>query len=131
MPYQILVVDDSIAMRKILKKLLQLCPFPLGDILEAGDGSEGLDKMRSQSVDLVLADMEMPGMNGWELVDEMSRDPQLKRVPVVAVSGSADKRISKAITEKIIRDFLIKPFDIDELKETLQEILSQPEAKVS
>lgn len=131
MSYQILVIDDSVAMRKILKKLLQLCPFPLGDILEAGDGSEGLDKMRSQSVDLVLADMEMPGMDGWGLVDEMSRDPRLKGVPVVAVSGSADKRISKAIAEKSIRDFLIKPFDIDELKEILQGILSESKAKVS
>ena len=131
MPYQILVVDDSIAMRKVLKKLLQLSDFPLEDVMEASNGSEGLEKMRSQPVDLVISDLEMPGMDGWELVEEMSRDPHLQGVPVVAVSGSADKRLTEAIAKKNFRDFLIKPFDIDRLKETLSSILTEPKAMVS
>ena len=64
MPYNILIVDDSGSMRKVIKKVLRLSGFKMGDCLEAGNGREALDVLEDNWVDLILSDIHMPG-DGW------------------------------------------------------------------
>jgi two-component system, chemotaxis family, chemotaxis protein CheY len=66
-----LIVDDSSVMRKIVERVLRQAGIPLGQVMEAANGSQALDIIRQQTVDLVLADVNMPVMDGLELVRQL------------------------------------------------------------
>jgi len=123
MPKTVLVVDDSAMMRKIVIKNLKDCGFDV-NIVEAGDGVEGLQKFDAGPVDLVLSDWNMPNMDGLSFVREIrKRDPE-KKVPVVMITteGSADK-VKEAVLAGA-NNYLAKPFTPDRFKEKLAKILS-------
>ena len=71
MPLDVLVVDDSAAIRKILQRVLAQTELPLGTILEAADGIEAIERLKNHKIGLVLADINMPNMDGIELLTKM------------------------------------------------------------
>jgi len=82
----ILIVDDSAAIRKILQRVIRQAEIPIGAIYEAGDGLEALESLRKQPVGLILSDINMPNMNGLEFLSHVKADDNWKNLPVVMVS---------------------------------------------
>ena len=90
MSLRILVVDDSSAMRALLKKILSTCGLPIDHVFEAADGLEGLASLRNNPVNLILSDINLPGGDGASPPRDIRRDPELKSRQFVFLSGGAD-----------------------------------------
>ena len=86
MAFNVLIVDDSSSMRAVIRKIIRVSGFNVGEYLEAADGKEALKVLADEWVDLVLTDINMPNMNGLELIAEMKRDRMLQSIPVVMVT---------------------------------------------
>jgi two-component system chemotaxis response regulator CheY len=125
MPLNVLVVDDSSVMRAMIIKTMRMSGLDLGEVHQAANGQEGLDAARDNWVDLVVADINMPIMNGEEMIDQMKADPELAHLPTIVISteGSATrigrlerkgvKFIHKPFTPEIIRDTIKALTEID------------------
>jgi two-component system chemotaxis response regulator CheY len=120
----VLIVDDSAAIRKILQRVLRQAELPLGQIYEAGDGLEALKTLDSQRVDLVLADINMPNMDGLQLLDRIKSNEKWKHLPVVMVTteGSESKVMSAAKLGAV--GYVRKPFSAEQFRQTLDGILA-------
>ena len=118
---RILVIDDDDNVRLSVKLALEDADY---EVDEAADGAEGMRRLRSQPVDLVITDIFMPEKEGLETIDELKRDfPQIK---IIAISGggSMDPQEYLQIARKLGADrSLLKPFDIDLLVKTADELL--------
>lgn len=123
MPLDVLIVDDSAAIRKILERVLRHADFGLRDVVEASDGKEGLARLAEKEVDLVLSDINMPNMDGLEFLAQMKADDRWKNLPVIMVTteGSHDK-VMQAI-QLGASGYIRKPFTAEQIKEKLQGIL--------
>lgn len=122
MGMNILVVDDSSVMRQMIIKALNMSGLPLGEIHQAGNGREGLDALEQHWVDLVILDINMPAMNGEEMMNEMKKAPAHRDIPVVVVSteGSAT-RIQRM--QAMGARFVHKPFTPELIRDTIQSLL--------
>jgi two-component system chemotaxis response regulator CheY len=123
MAFNLLIVDDSSTTRGIVRRTLGMTKLPLGEILEAKNGREGLELMRANWVDLVLADLNMPDMGGMEMIDAMSREPLLAAIPVVVVSSEGNQTVLDSLSAKGVRDVVRKPFEPVLLKMVIQRAL--------
>src|ERR1700685_2550570 len=86
MALDVLIVDDSAAIRKILHRVLVQAEVPLGKVHEASDGNEGLEKMKTGNIGLILSDINMPNMDGIEFLTRLKADDAFKSVPIVMVT---------------------------------------------
>jgi two-component system chemotaxis response regulator CheY len=118
MVLNVIVVDDSAMMRLVIGRALRMLGLPIGRIDEAGDGVAALAVLRARPFDLAIIDINMPHMNGLELIDAIAADEQLAHVPVVVVSTEASKQQLAAIQGGGIR-FVRKPFDPERLLEAI------------
>jgi two-component system, chemotaxis family, chemotaxis protein CheY len=123
MGYNILIVDDSITVRAMIAKALKLSQLPLGEIYQAGNGQEALEALKANWTDLVLTDINMPVMNGLELVRQMAADELLRTVPVVVVSTEGSQARIDELKSHGIRGYLRKPFTPEVLKAEVENIL--------
>ena len=109
---RVLVVDDSLSVRTVAARLLR----ELGaEPLLAVDGAEALERLRESAVDLVLTDLEMPRVNGYELLREIRQQPALRALPVVVVSSRAGQKHRDAASAAGANAYLAKPFTVDQL----------------
>jgi len=118
---RILIVDDSAMMRALIKRVIGLTELHVDEVVEAADGAEALRILESREVNLLLTDVNMPGMTGVELLREIARLdrwPDLVRV-IISTDGSASRRDEAA--ELDVRCYLEKPFS----PEVLRNVLSQ------
>jgi two-component system chemotaxis response regulator CheY len=115
----ILIVDDSAAIRKILKRVLMQTGISLGQVYEAGDGCEALKCVTEQTVHLIFSDINMPNMDGLQLLRTLKSTPQWKDIPVVMVTteGSQQKVIDSIELGAI--GYVKKPFSADQISEKL------------
>ena len=109
----VLVVDDDPSIRKMIIAALRR-DSPQYTFAEAGNGRDALDMMRSQRPDVVVLDLMMPVMSGWDVLRERQSDPELRRTPVIVVSANRDPEVATAVNAGICA-FLPKPFDIGAL----------------
>jgi two-component system, chemotaxis family, chemotaxis protein CheY len=116
-----LVVDDSRAMRMILSRTLRELGY---EIREAGNGREALDVIAAEAgaVDLVLADWNMPEVNGLELVKRLRQDPALSSVAIVMVTTETELDQMTAALEAGANEYVMKPFTKDILAEKLRSV---------
>lgn len=118
MALNILVVDDSAVMRSMIIKTLRLSGLPLGDIYQAGNGEEGLEVLDENWVDLALVDINMPVMDGEEMIDHIRDNPDISDLDIIVVSTeSSDVRIEKLRQKSV--EFIHKPFAPETLRETV------------
>ena len=119
MALDVLIVDDSAAIRKILHRVLVQAELPLGQVHEANDGNEALATLGAQSVGLILSDINMPNMDGIEFLGRLRADDKLKGVPVIMITteGSQDK-VMQAL-QLGASGYVRKPFTPDQIKEKL------------
>ncbi len=121
MAYNVLIVDDSQTMRKVIRKTVSISGFEMGECWEAGNGKEALDILRSRWVDLILTDLNMPEMNGLEMMKELAKDEIYRRTPVVLITTEgSESRIGEAYSLGI-KGYIQKPF----YPETIRDVLSQ------
>lgn len=121
MALNILVVDDSGVMRKMIIKTLKMCGIDVGEILEAENGVEGLKQLEKNWVDLVLVDINMPVMDGETMIDHMKQNPVTRDLPVVVVSTeSSQSRIE--VLEQKSSGFVHKPFNPELIKDVIDGI---------
>ncbi|WP_437637305.1 response regulator [Sorangium sp. So ce854] len=119
---RILVVEDDLDIRSILSQLLM---FEGYDVEEAADGAEALALLRrGQPPALILLDLMMPVMDGWQLRAELQRDPALASIPVVIVS--ADVRAEQEASRLRVAGLLKKPLQIEPLLELVHRICGVP-----
>jgi CheY-like chemotaxis protein len=105
----VLIVEDDADIRELLSSVLVLEGYP---VVTAADGAEGLEQLRAAHPGLVLLDLMMPSMDGWEFRRLQMMDPALAGVPTVILSG--DGRL-EAKAASLGTAFLRKPVDLDEL----------------
>lgn len=122
MSVNILIVDDSAVIRKIIIKTLQLSNLPLGEICEAGDGQKALEIMDRKWIDLIFADLNMPVMNGEVMIERIRVNPQWADVPVIVVSTEGSQtRIERLKSQGI--SFVHKPFSPEQIRALVTDIL--------
>jgi len=114
----VLVVDDDADIRETLADVLEVAGFV---VTLAANGREALERLRARPFDLVVLDLMMPVMTGWEFREEQLRDPAIAGVPVIVVSAARAPRPLAASA------FLPKPFDLDAIL-TLADQLAPPPA---
>ncbi|MBN1764664.1 MAG: response regulator [Sedimentisphaerales bacterium] len=123
MSYNILIVDDSATMRTVIKRTVNMSELPIGEYFEAGNGKEALEVMRQNWIDLVLADINMPEMNGIEMTEQMQNDEELRNIPVVVVSTEASTTRIEQLKDKGVRGYIHKPFTPEKIRDLVHEIL--------
>jgi len=123
MSYTILIVDDSAIVRTMVKKSIGMAGLPIGKVLEAGNGREALEVLGREWVDIVFADLNMPEMNGGELVEKMSQDATLVSTPVVIVSSEQSQAKIDELKAKGIRAYIKKPFRPEGFREIVDTVL--------
>jgi len=119
----VLIVDDSAAIRKILQRVLKQAEIPLGEIYEAGDGVEALATLRKQKVGLVLSDINMPNMDGLEFLTQLRAEPAWQKLPVVMVSTEGTHGKVLEAVERGASGYVRKPFTAEQIKEKLAGLL--------
>jgi len=127
MAFNVLIVDDSAAMRAVIKKTIKVSGFMVGEYLEAADGVEALDILSNEWVDLVLSDINMPNMNGLELIAAMHKDQDLRPIPVVMVTTEGSEKSIQKSVELGAKGYIKKPFQPEDIKRILNEIMGEPE----
>jgi len=114
---KVLVVDDNPAGRELVREYLQDC---VASITEAANGREALEKLRTGLPDLVLLDIQMPEMDGYEVLREIRRDPRLKSLRVVALTAFAMQGDQERAMAAGFDDYLTKPVTAAKLKAQLK-----------
>jgi diguanylate cyclase (GGDEF)-like protein len=112
MPAHVLVVEDDEATRGALRALLDDAGYVCD---EASDGEGAVDAMRDSRFDLVLLDLGLPGMSGADVHRQLRRDPRTRFLPIVFLTAHTDRQVKLAELEAGAEDFIIKPYDADEL----------------
>ncbi len=110
MGFNILIVDDSKTTREVIKKILRLGKVPCSGIFEATHGGEAMDIMDQEWIDLVMADINMPVMNGVQLVEAMLQHDLINTIPVIIVSTEGSTTRIENLERKGISAFIHKPF---------------------
>jgi|SRR5215469_1735957 len=119
----ILVVDDSAAIRKILQRVLRQTGMAINTIHEAGDGEEALKLMKLQKIDLVLTDINMPHMDGLQLLAALRNSGEWAKIPVVMITTEGgEAKVAEAVRLGAT-GYVRKPFTADQIKEKLAGIL--------
>lgn len=122
MAKKVLVVDDSATMRSMLMSIIE--EIRGVELVEASNGFEALKALPQQSFDLILTDINMPEINGLEIVHFVKSNPAYQKIPLIIIStehGQADIKKGLALGAQ---KYITKPFDPDQLKKTVKELLN-------
>lgn len=119
----ILCIEDDTEMIDLIRLILGRRGF---EVTGAGGGAEGLKKIREQHPDLVLLDLMMPDMDGWEVYQQMKADEKTRDIPVIVVTAKAQS-IDRVLGMHIAKvdDYITKPFSPQELLNSVEKVLSQ------
>ena len=120
---KILLADDSSTMRRITIKILN--ELGLRNVFEAKDGSVALEVLRKEKVDLIIADWNMPKMNGLELLKAVRGDKKLKEMPFIILSAEGMKDNLAEAAEAGVDGYITKPFSPENLGEKIKDIFKK------
>lgn len=116
---RILTIDDSKTMRDMLMLTLAEAGF---DVLQAVDGQDGLDVLVNEQVDVVITDINMPRMDGYEVIRQLRRKPEHQRTPILVLTTESELEKKELAREAGATGWLVKPFDPDRLIETVRKV---------
>jgi two-component system chemotaxis response regulator CheY len=117
----VLIVDDSSTMRKIVTRSLRQAGFAVDEIFEAGDGIEGLNALGANKVDLILSDINMPNMDGLEFVKAVRAKGS--KVPIVMITTEGGEDVINEAISSGASGSIRKPFTPEQLQEKLGGLL--------
>jgi CheY-like chemotaxis protein len=121
-PFKILIVDDDPDIRLLLDFNLSKDGY---EVLEATNGAEALDITREHVVNLVITDLSMPIMDGYELIKNLRESPDTSGIPVLMLTAREEERVSRAGMANPLDDYLPKPFSTVDLQEKIEKLLSR------
>jgi len=119
----LLIVDDSAAIRKILQRVLQQTELPLGAVYEASDGKQALEILRHHHVSLVLSDINMPNMDGIELLRAVRSSAEWRELPVVMITTEGSPAKVAEAVELHASSYVRKPFTAEQLRDKLSALV--------
>ncbi|MCG8637751.1 MAG: response regulator [Desulfobacterales bacterium] len=126
MTFSILIVDDSLPMRGVLKKTLRAAGYGASEFLEAENGEKALEILRQTPVDIVITDFNMPVMNGLEMLSTMQDGEETRRIPVIVVSTEGSLEKVTQIIDQGAAGYVKKPFSPEKIRDLLIELLGEP-----
>ncbi len=121
MSLNVLVVDDSSVMRKMIIRTLNLSGVPLGEVFEAEDGRLGLELLEENWIDMLFIDVNMPVMDGMEMLTLVRSKPETRDLPVLIISTESNPQRINEINENRA-GFVHKPFTPETLREKIIEL---------
>jgi two-component system chemotaxis response regulator CheY len=119
-----LIVDDSSVMRKIVERSLRQAGLESLVIFEAGSGSEGLELLKTQQVDLILSDINMPTMDGLEFLRQLRAQKLAPDVPVVMITTESSMEFVQQAIQAGAKSYIRKPFTAEQVKERVLSLLN-------
>jgi two-component system chemotaxis response regulator CheY len=123
MAFNILIVDDSPAMRSFVRRVLDLSGIDVGTCLNAGNGLEALELLRTQWVDVILTDINMPTMDGEQLLKALEADETLRTIPVIVISTDSTQHRVQTMLTLGAKGYVTKPFFPETLREEMEKVL--------
>jgi chemosensory pili system protein ChpA (sensor histidine kinase/response regulator) len=116
-----MIVDDSLTVRKFTSRMLQRAGF---DVVTAKDGVDALQILTEQTPDVILLDIEMPRMDGFEFTKAMKDDPKIAHIPIIMITSRTAEKHRNRAAELGVDMYLGKPYQEDDLLRNLREMLS-------
>ncbi|HOK40190.1 MAG TPA: response regulator [bacterium] len=121
MAKKIIIIDDEINLRKILNFNLKIKGY---EIYEAENGLVGLNLIKQIKPDLILLDLMMPEMNGYQVVEELKKDEELSKIPIFILSAKVKpEEINKLLSMGVLK-YITKPFNIKELNQEIENLFN-------
>lgn len=130
MSLTILIVDDSDVTRTMIERTLGMSDLPIGSIGHAADGHQALAYLRSTTPDVVLADLNMPNMDGTQLLGHMRADPQLAAIPVIVVSAEDAAHRAGLLASLGAASLIRKPFTPERIHHEVTRVTSQDRRRI-
>jgi CheY-like chemotaxis protein len=118
---RILVIEDSAVIRRLIEVCLRAADL---DIHMSEDGPSGLEAVRTQSPDLLVLDIGLPGMDGWQVLDHIRTDPATRSLPVVVLTAHAEEESRRRADEGGADAFVTKPFQPNDFRQTVLDLLA-------
>ncbi len=125
MELSVLIVDDSMPMRAVIKKTFKAAGYGGADFIEAENGQKAMDQLKKNWVDIVITDFNMPIMNGLELIHEMKKNELFDQIPVVVVSTEGSKEKVDQFVTQGASGYIKKPFSPEQLRDILVQLLGE------
>jgi len=116
----VLIIEDHADMRELLSWQVEL--MGLVPVL-AKQGREGIEKALAEQPDLIILDIMMPGMDGWQVARQLRENPEIKDVPILAATALFRDADLKACTAAGCNDYIVKPFTFQELQSKVQALV--------
>ncbi|MGA2147590.1 MAG: response regulator [Bryobacteraceae bacterium] len=126
MAYRVLIVDDSPAMRALVRRVIRLSGVDVADCFEAGNGREALAVLADQWVDVILTDINMPEMDGEQFLERLQSEELLRSIPTVVISTDGTRHRVERLRELGACGYITKPFLPENLREMLERHLGVP-----
>ena len=123
MAFNILIVDDSSTTRMMISRSLQLARVPVGTLTEAADGEAALALLQESWVDVVIADINMPVMNGIEMMQRMKADEELKSIPIIVISTEGSSERIESLQALGVSAYVRKPFTPEAVRDTFRKVM--------
>jgi len=121
MAKKIMVVDDEPDILTTVGKILELNGY---EVIRAVDGRDCLSKLSANTPDLILLDIMMPEMSGWDVAARIKENPRWNTIPIVFLTAKGDV-MSKGMGSLAAEDYITKPFDIKDLKNRVEKALNK------
>lgn len=123
MARDVLIVDDSETIRRMVKKTMQMAGLNFGEVYEAANGIEALAQLNDHEVAVLLVDINMPTMNGIQLLTRMKQNQRLKDIPIVVVSTEGSQQRIEELENIGAYGYVRKPFHPEQLRDVLKPLL--------
>ncbi len=123
MGYNVLIVDDSVIIRKMVARTLSIADLDISGYYFAENGRQALESLDENWIDIVFADINMPEMSGMEMIEQMSRKELMKSIPVVVISTERSRERIDALKEMGVSAYLEKPFVPEEFARVVKSLL--------
>ena len=123
MSFNVMIVDDSGAMRSVIKKVITISGFKMSLCLEAGNGREALERLQGNWVDVIISDINMPEMGGLELLQALRQDTLYRNIPAIIVSTEGSSERMKEALDRGAKGFIKKPFLPEDIRSVLYDVI--------
>lgn len=123
MSNNVLIVDDSATIRQMIKRTMGIAGLDVGEIYEASNGIEALAALHDHSVTVMVVDINMPTMNGIQLLTRMKENEQLKNIPIVIASTEGSQQRINQMSDFGAFGYVRKPFQPEQLRDVLKPLL--------
>jgi len=118
---KVMIVDDEEDIRISVKQILEISGF---EVIPAENGTDCIEKLHDVQPDLVILDIMMPGMSGWDVAAKIKQNPQWRKIPIVFLTAKGDE-MSVGMGGLASEAYIVKPFDILALKDNVEKILNK------